>query len=81
MSCEHDKNRLLAVCPACDKKIFLHNILQIEASKLHDTTGALTCLTFLHGEKPNRHALTLFLDANLKVRGTQVSDAVIVNRK
>nr|MDO8112800.1 hypothetical protein [Candidatus Sigynarchaeota archaeon] len=81
MSCNHDGNRLLAICPACDKKIFLHNLLQLEASKLTQTNGSMVCVTLLHGEKPNRHALTLFIDANMKVRSTQVSTAIIVSRK
>ncbi|MEX2681418.1 MAG: hypothetical protein Q6373_007445 [Candidatus Sigynarchaeota archaeon] len=54
----------------------------MEAEKLREqTAGSMITLTLLHGTKPNRHALTLFIDNNMKVRGTQVSSAVIVSRK
>lgn len=79
---ERCKARLLATCPACQKKIFLHQVLQLESEKLKEqSTGSMITLTMLHGTKPNRHALTLFIDNNMKVRGTQVSSAVIVSRK
>ncbi len=84
MVCNHDHGdaRLLATCPACQKKIFLNQILQLETEKLKEqSAGSMITLTMLHGKKPNRHALTLFLDNNMKVRGTQVSSAVIVSRK
>jgi hypothetical protein len=84
MECNHDhgKARLLATCPACQKKVFLHQVLQIESEKLQErSAGSMITLTMLHGTKPNRHALTLFIDNNMKVRGTQVSSAVIVSRK
>ncbi len=84
MECDHEhgKTRLLTTCPACQKKIFLNQILQLESEKLRErSAGSMITLTMLHGTKPNRHALTLFLDSNMKVRGTQVSSAVIVSRK
>ncbi len=84
MDCDHDrgKARLLTTCPACHRKIFLNQILQLESEKLKEQSpGSMITLTMLHGTKPNRHALTLFIDNNMKIRGTQVSSAVIVSRK
>ena len=79
---EHGNARILATCPACQKKVFLNQVLQLESEKLKEqSAGSMITLTMLHGTKPNRHALTLFLDNNMRVRGTQVSNAVIVSRK
>ncbi|NMC05503.1 MAG: hypothetical protein GYA24_09835, partial [Candidatus Lokiarchaeota archaeon] len=50
---ERCKARLLATCPACQKKIFLHQVLQLESEKLKEqSTGSMITLTMLHGTKP-----------------------------
>ena len=84
MACthEHGKNRVVATCPACQKKVYLHHVL--EARSLLGTGAAsnpLTSITMIHGAKPGRHALTLYVDKNMAVRGTEVSRVVIVTRK
>ncbi len=78
MSCNHDK--LMAVCPCCNKKIYLHHVLQAK-SQMESSSNPLMSVTMLHGTKEQRHALTMFIDRDFRVRGTQVSNAVIVMRK
>ncbi|MBD3188876.1 hypothetical protein GF325_18755 [Candidatus Bathyarchaeota archaeon] len=76
--CKHSK--FLTTCPVCNKKIFLHHILEFQGSLL-DSGQYPVPLTMLHGLKPNRHALTLYLDKNFCVRGQTVSELVKVTRK
>ncbi|MHA1791826.1 MAG: hypothetical protein ACTSVI_04215 [Promethearchaeota archaeon] len=79
MPCEHGKDKFLATCPICQKKIFLHNILEFESSLLNSNQYPVP-VTMLHGKKPVRHALTLYIDKDLRVRGTQVSNLIKVTR-
>ncbi|MHA1682114.1 MAG: hypothetical protein ACTSUE_14340 [Promethearchaeota archaeon] len=79
MTCEHQKTKLLTTCPVCNKKIFLHHILEFQSSLL-DAGQYPVPLTMLHGTKPERHALTLFIDQDFRVRGRQVSNFVKVTR-
>lgn len=83
MACAHGhgKDRVVATCPACQKKVFLHHVLEA-TSQIDPAPGSnpLLAITMIHGTKPGRHALTLYVDRNLAVRGTEVSRAVIVSR-
>ncbi|MFX0102829.1 MAG: hypothetical protein ACFFCS_24890 [Candidatus Hodarchaeota archaeon] len=80
MKCNHGSSKMIAQCPVCQKRIFLHNVLEFKSSVTSSTQFPVP-LTMLHGQLPDRHALTLFLDKDMRVRGTQVSELVMVKRK
>ena len=70
-------DRLAAICPACKQRIYLHNLLEAQA-RISACENPIFSVTMLHGAQgEDRHALTLFIDRNMKVRDAQVSNLLL----
>lgn len=72
--------KLLAICPACKKKIFGNEIdvTQLDISKINHWP-----VRYVHCHSYNNvpiHALTLYIDANFSVRGQEVSNFVKIQK-
>ena len=69
-------DRLAAICPACKQRIYLHSLLEAQA-RMSACENPIFSVTMLHESQGERHALTIFLDRNMKVRDTQVSNLLL----
>ena len=73
--------KLLTVCPICKKSIYGKDI---DLSNLLSKKIDHWPLNFVHCHSHNGfplHALTIYIDANLSVRGHEVSDFIKVEKK
>ena len=80
-------NKVLAVCPLCQKKIHSED-LHLDELNLEKITTFPFSVTFCHHTGPERqnspkiskknlHALTIYLDANFAVRGIEPSEFLL----
>ena len=82
MECNHERGKTkhhFVTCPVCNKKIELYNILELK-SRIENAANYPVPVSLMHGMKPNRHVLTLYIDKQFKIRGREVSEMVLVSR-